>query len=212
MKYLFFLLTLVASGADAQTTTGRVKWKSASNANYIYTGEIKDGKPNGRGLAVSDPEGDKIVFAEFKDGMIDGRAVISQNTGAISVINYKENKPEGIGLIISPNGDLVYGNLAKDFFGEKATMVYADNTIAFGSVKNGKLNGRVISINSEGNIMEDRFYINDKANGPGYRYELESKELFEGVWENDKWVKDTTGNYPSFMPNPNFGSLVNSDA
>jgi hypothetical protein len=54
-------------------------------------------------------------------------------------------------------------------------------------------------------------YVDNIITGPGYEYQSKTKTMLEGIWENDKWVRASTGNYPSFMRNPNFGSITTDD-
>ncbi len=211
---LILSLVFVTTCSWAQTTTGRVRWKSASNIYYTYTGELKNGKPHGRGFARSEDEGDVWiqVFGEFKDGMIHGSTVIRHSTGKIIVANWKENKPEGYGVIITPDKTVEYGNFVSGQMEGKVIRLYADNKIFIDNIKNQASNGRVIIINPQGNIICDMIYANGEANGPGYQYEVEKKQMFEGIWENGNWVRATTGNYPSFMRSSRFRSSVTKDA
>ncbi|MGH2553895.1 MAG: hypothetical protein ACRDEB_09265 [Chitinophagaceae bacterium] len=214
MKQLFVLFSLfLCINVCAQITTGRVRWKSASNIYYTYTGELKDGKPHGRGFAISEDKGDAWihVFGEFKDGMIDGSTVILHSTGRIVVAKWKENKPEGTGVMILPGGNIDYGNFVNGKMEGKVTNLHNDNTIIIQDTRDGKTNGRAIMIFPDGKTITDRIYVNDTADGPGYQYDTKSKTMFEGIWKNGEWVKETTGNYPSFMRNKNFGSYTTED-
>ncbi len=207
--YVFCICIFISMNIDAQITTGRVRWKSASNISYIYTGELKDGKPHGRGLAISEPTGNIHVFGEFKNGMIDGSTVVRHSNGRIVVAKWKENKPEGTGVLITPENVFQYGNFVNGQLEGKVIRIQDDNRIIidFG-YKNGASYGRSIVINSNGLLLADKLYIDDTANGQGYQYEAKDKQKFEGIWEKGEWVRASTGNYPSFMRNPDFGSVV----
>ncbi|MBI5856384.1 MAG: hypothetical protein HZB42_01940 [Sphingobacteriales bacterium] len=211
--YFFCICIFISINTDAQITTGRVRWKSASNIYYTYTGELKDGKPHGRGFAISEDKGDIWiqVFGEFKDGMIDGSTVIRHSTGKIIVAKWKQNKPEGTGVIITPDENIEYGNFLNGIMEGRVINIHWNNKIVISNNKNGKGNGRAIVIAPDGNTITDRIYINDTANGPGYQYEVKNKQLFEGIWEKGDWVKATTGNFPSFMRNSRLSGAVKSD-
>jgi hypothetical protein len=196
---------------NGQVTTGKIKWLSASNVNYTYTGELLKGKPHGRGFAVSDSGGAIQVFGEFKNGMIDGSTVIRHSNGKIVVANWEQNKPEGTGVLITPDQDIDYGNFINGTMEGGVISVHLDNKIVIQNKRNGKTNGRAIVIEADGLTITDRIFINDIANGPGYQYQAKKKQLFEGIWENGEWVRETTGNYPSFMRNPDFGSSITTD-
>lgn len=211
--FIFFICAYITINTDAQTTSGRVRWKSASNIYYNYTGELKNGKPHGRGFAISEDTG-KIwikVFGEFKDGMIDGSTVIQHSTGKIVVARWKENKPEGTGVIITPDEDMDYGNFVNGVMEGRVMSVHWDNKIVIDNIKNGKSNDRAIVITTDGKSMTDRLYVDGIPDGPGYQYEVEKKQKFEGIWAKGEWVKASTGNYPSFMRSPGLGSVETSE-
>lgn len=214
MKYLFVLLALLtAAVTSAQITTGRVRWKSASNIYYNYTGELKDGKPHGRGLAISADTGKAWikVFGEFKDGMIDGSTVVEHSSGKIIVAKWKQNKPEGTGVIVTPGEDIDYGNFVNGIMEGRVTSIHWDNRIVIGNRKNGKTNGRTIVITTDGRMIKDGIYVNDTANGPGYQYDVDDKKLIGGTWGYDGLISTSVGDYPSFMRSKGFGSTVTSD-
>ncbi|HWR34038.1 MAG TPA: hypothetical protein VN451_10940 [Chitinophagaceae bacterium] len=208
---IFCICVFISTNIDAQTTTGRVKWKSASNIIYTYTGELLNGKPHGRGFAVSDSGGFVQVFGEFKNGMIDGSTVVRHSNGRIVVANWKQNKPEGTGVLIWPDEHIDYGNFVNGIMEGKVISVHDDNGILIDNIKNGIRNGRVIKVSSDGKNIYDNVYVDGQKNGQGYQYETDNKTMFEGIWENGEWVRATTGNYPSFMRNPDFSSNVTSE-
>lgn len=209
--FIFFIIGLIPSNTDAQITSGKVKWVSASNIKYNYTGELLNGKPHGRGFAVSE-KGEIEVFGEFKNGKIDGSTVIRHINGRIVVARWRENKPEGTGVLITPENLFQYGNFVNGQLEGKVIRIQDDNRIVIDfQLKNGASNGRAIVISKDGNFLTDKFYINDTSNGQGYQYEVDSKQKYEGIWKNGEWVRAATGNYPSFMRNKNFGSTATSE-
>lgn len=198
---------------SAQTTTGRAKWKNYKNIIYTYTGQLLNNKPHGWGFAVSDSaNGTFHVFGEFKNGLLEGSAVTRHSDGGIMVANYKENKAEGTGVIVNIGwGDIRYGNFVNGKMEGRVTRIYDDNRILIDYLKNDKSNGNVIEVDADGTTISDNMYVDGFGNGPGYEYHSKTKMMSEGIWEKGDWVRETTGNYPSFMRNPNFGSVTTDD-
>lgn len=199
--------------SSSQTTTGRAKWKNSRNIIYTYTGQLLNNKPHGWGFAVSDSgNGTFHVFGEFKNGMLEGSAVTRHTDGGIMLANYRENKAEGTGMIVNIGwGDIRYGNFVNGKMEGRVTRIYDDNRILIDYLKNDKSNGNVIEVDADGTTISDNMYVDGFGNGPGYEYHSKTKTMSEGIWENGDWVRETTGNYPSFMRNPNFGSITTDD-
>lgn len=198
--------------SSAQPTTGQVKWKSASNKIYTYSGQLLNNKPHGWGFAVLDSANGYIqMFAEFKNGMLDGSSVNWKTNGEILVTSYKGKYAEGTGVLISPEKDIYYGEFVNGWLKGRVTRICNNNEIVLDYFQKGKSNGNVILIDKEGTTISDNMYVDNIISGQGYQYQSKTKTMLEGIWENDEWVRATTGNYPSFMRNPNFGSVTTDD-
>lgn len=78
------LLYFISAAAVAQTTTSRLNWNGyGEGINFIYTGEIKDGVPDGKGLAISEGGGQMKYFGDFKQGKFEGTGVMLLEDGSI---------------------------------------------------------------------------------------------------------------------------------
>jgi antitoxin component YwqK of YwqJK toxin-antitoxin module len=208
LKFLF-LSILLAGGTHtrSQTITGGMKWKSAAGIDYIYSGEVKNGIPHGRGLAISVGGGDIKIFGDFKNGLVDGNATVFYSNGKVTMGRWKDGSANGPGVAFDMDQTLIYGNYSKGFFEGETTKIFKNSKIVITNLKDSKANGRTIIIDEAGTMLTDIIYINDLANGPGYQYEVEREKKFEGIWENGTWLRASTDNYPSFMRSAGFAGM-----
>ena len=132
-----------------------------------YTGEWKNGKPDGNGSLIyragSKSEGTDYV-GEFKNGMV-----------------------HGYGVSTSGKGDIYRGQWLNDKANGQGFMSLADGTVLEGEFKNNKLNGQGIAIGANGNREEGRFengqLVFGKASFPSgaiYEGQFVGKSLVEG--------------------------------
>ncbi len=89
----------------------------------------------------------------------------------------------------------------------KTIKIFNNNKIVIDHLKGSMSNGRAIVIDESGAIISDIVYENDLANGPGFQYEVVGKKKYEGFWENGKWLRSATTNYPSFISSYKFGGI-----
>lgn len=203
---LFSLLCLftVMQYGFAQTIGKIAKLKDAWGLTYNYSGEIKDGKPNGMGVAKYESGNVLRYVGQFVNGTYNGKGTMLFDDGAFLTGNWKNGKLNGMGTNLNADGSLYigeFGNGIKNGFG---TLIYKDNSFVKGNFKDDKMQGRIVNLWTDGNIISDIIYVNDKRNGTGYQYEAKSKKLYEGEWANDKWVQATTPTFTSFLKAPGF--------
>ncbi len=102
------LSNFIIFSATAQTTTGGMKWKSVIGIDYIYSGEINNEKPHGKGLAIA-VNGAVKVFGDFNNGLIEGNVFAFYNTGKITIAQWKNGYANGPGVAIEKDGAVYYG-------------------------------------------------------------------------------------------------------
>ncbi|MBK8951359.1 MAG: hypothetical protein IPM85_02355 [Chitinophagaceae bacterium] len=204
--YALSLIGFISFLATAQTTTGGMKWKSVIGIDYIYSGEINNGKPYGKGLAIA-VNGTVKIFGDFKNGLIEGNAFAFYNNGKIAIAKWKKGYANGPGVAIEKDGSLYYGTYVNGYMENKTIKIFNNNKIVIDHLKGSMSNGRAIVIEESGTIISDIVYENDLANGPGFQYEVDGKKKYEGFWENGKWLRAATTNHPSFIRSYNFGGM-----
>lgn len=174
------------------------------NITTWYVGELKNGKPNGLGVAVY-RSGTAIRYVgNFVNGKYEGVGTLLFKDSAFLTGEWKAGKLNGQGANFTTAKAFYQGDFVNGEKNGNGTLIYANNSFYQGSYKNDKQEGRVVSVGADGTIFNDNIYAGGKMNGQGYQYEVSSKKLFEGTWKDDKWVGATTGNYTSFLKNSDF--------
>ena len=148
MKYLFIILSILLLSSplfgQSKETSVLYKWKSGSRwvwksfgvdgIQTKYMGEIKNGKPDGRGIKLK-PDGGKYV-GEFKDGLPNGQGTETFSNGEKYIGEFKDGKFHGQGTKTWSDG--MYVGKYKD--GKLWTGIFYDKNrnISF-KVVNGRM-------------------------------------------------------------------------
>jgi len=194
---LFFVF--VTTILFAQNVNKIENLKDGWDVSYSYTGEIKDGKPSGMGVAKY-KSGNAIRYVgSFLNGMYNGKGTMFFKDGVFLTGEWKNGKLNGKGSFLSETGILYIGEFVNGLKQGKGILFYKDNGMMMGNFSNDKLNGRCIQIFADGSVVSDVNYKDDKRNGMGYQYEIKSKKLYEGEWSDDKWVQSGTPTFSSFL-------------
>ena len=203
----FTILFIAAFGflaLKAQSTRRLENQKDAWGLTYIYTGEVKNGKPNGMGVAKY-ASGNVVRYAgSFVNGFYTGKGTMFFDNGAFLTGNWSNGKLNGKGTNLTADGTLYIGDFADGIKSGKGILIYKDNSFVKGGFKDDKLSGRCVNLWTDGNIISDIFYDNDKRNGMGYQYEAKSKTTYAGEWKDDKWVQSASPNFTSFIKSADF--------
>ncbi|HKC37077.1 MAG TPA: hypothetical protein VKB95_13475, partial [Chitinophagaceae bacterium] len=185
--------------------------KDGWDLSYTYTGEVKDGKPNGMGVGKYKSGSVVRYVGSFVNGMYSGRGTMFFDKDAFLTGEWKNGKLSGKGVNLTENGTLYIGDFANGVKNGKGILFYKDNSVMTGSFLNDKFNGRCIQLWADGSIMSDADYRDDKRNGMGYQYETKAKKLYEGEWRNDTWVQAGTPSFNSFLKSSSFVGEVTDD-
>jgi len=105
-----------------------------------YTGEIKDGKPNGHGTLTADA--DNRYEGDFVDGRIEGRGKLYLPDGSVYEGEFKKNLINGYGVIVAKDGTRYEGQWKDGKMHGKGTFTAADGTRKSGYFEFGKYVGK----------------------------------------------------------------------
>lgn len=185
---------------QAQTTTGALKnQKDIWGTSYNYTGEIKNGKPNGFGVAVYN-NGYVLKFAgQFQNGVANGKGTMLKNNGVFLTGDWKDGKLNGKSANVNKEGVFYVGDMKDGLREGKGWMVLQSNAFYVGEFKNDTYDGMGIYGWENANILAQNTYLAGKRNGPGIEYEVDSDKIFEGTWKDGKWESASTIPFKSFM-------------
>jgi len=203
-KATLFLLLFITSCLFAQNIKKIDNLKDAWDLSYNYTGEVKDGKPNGMGVATYTSGTVTRYAGNFVNGFYSGKGTMFFKEGSFLTGEWKSGKLNGKGSNLTGSGSLYIGDFADGVKSGKGILFYKDNSVICGNYSNDKMNGRCIQIWTDGSIVSDIFYKDDKRNGLGYQYEVKTKKLYTGEWKDDKWLQAGTPSFSSFLSNTSF--------
>jgi hypothetical protein len=208
MKHVFFLTlaAIVSIEVIGQTTALLQNQTDAWGINYTYTGEVKNDKPNGMGIARYSTGNVVRYVGNFLNGSYNGKGTMLFNDGALLTGNWMNGTLNGKGTNLTKDGSFYAGDFANGVKNGQGILIYKENGFVKGGFMNDKLNGRCINIWTDGKIISEVEYANDKRNGTGFQYEATTKKIFEGEWRDDRWVHVTTGSYYGFLKHPDFTS------
>lgn len=207
---LFFILPFVAQ-LNAQNVKKIENLKDQWQLTFNYTGEVKDGKPNGMGVAKYASGNVVRYVGSFVNGMYNGKGTMFFDDGAFLTGMWKNGKLSGKGSNLNADGSLFIGEFSNGVKNGQGLLVFKDNSFVKGNYQDDKMSGRCINVWTDGTIVSDIIYANDKRNGPGYQYEAKSKKLYEGEWKDDKWAQAASPNFSSFLKSASFTGESTSD-
>lgn len=134
---LVLVLTfLLVSGGSSETVTDR-KYTLCTGLAGTYTGEWKDGRPEGRGTISLENGG--VYEGEWKDGEANGQGTIIWSSGAVYKGEWKDSQKNGQGTMVYETGDKYEGEWAGDNRNGRGTFTYSDGSVESGVWKDGKL-------------------------------------------------------------------------
>ena len=119
---------------------GKWKWYKTGNedTDYKYVGEIKNGKPNGRGVSTSTFYPGKKMEGEWKDGELHGQGKETVPYGGKYVGEYKNGRFHGQGTYTWSNGEKYIGEFKDGKFHGQGTKTWSDGMYV-GKYRDGKL-------------------------------------------------------------------------
>ena len=109
-SFLFFVILSTISIAQNVKRIENIKdgWDVSVN----YTGEIKDGKPNGMGVATYKSGNAKRYVGSFVNGMYNGKGTMFFDNGVFLTGEWKNGKLNGKGSFLSESGVFILAILS----------------------------------------------------------------------------------------------------
>ena len=98
--------------------------KDAWDISYTYTGEVKDGKPNGMGVAKYSSGNVLRYVGSFVNGIYSGKGTMFFNDGAFLSGEWKNGKLNGKGSNYNSSGGLYIGEFIQGAKSGKGVMFY----------------------------------------------------------------------------------------
>ena len=201
---LITVALIICTVVNAQTTKRLQKQTDTWGLEYTYTGEVKNGKPNGMGVAKYTSGNVVRYVGSFVNGVYSGRGTMLFDNGAFLTGTWSNGKLNGKGSNLTQDGALYIGDFADGLKNGKGIIIYKNNSFVKGGFKEDKMSGRCINLWEDGTIISDVVYADDKRNGTGYQYEAKSKTTYAGEWKDDKWVQSASPYFSSFVKQPGF--------
>ena len=120
-----------------------------------YIGEVKNGKPNGRGrlLYKGNLQGD-IYEGEFKNGDPHGKGKYYHRNGNIYVGDFVNDKADGKGIFYCNNGDRYEGEFKQDLREGKGIFYFSDGDRMMGDYHRDKPIGKHVILQSNGTVIQ----------------------------------------------------------
>jgi len=183
------------------TYHGQVTYTYANGDKYV--GEFKDGKFHGQGtfhyLANNQFKGGMYV-GEFRDNKKNGQGTYTSPNGEQYVGEYEDDKYQGQGTYTSPNGEKYVGGYKNDKYHGQGTYTWANGDVYVGAFKDGNKNGLGIMTLVDGSWHYGE-WKNNIPQGQGIRFYSDSGKREEGIWENDKFIREAKVNLPALNNN-----------
>lgn len=205
------LIALVAISmmltVQAQRTTGKLKdQKDVWGTTFTYSGEIKNGKPDGFGVAAYNNGYTLRYVGEFVNGVMSGKGTMFYEKGVFLTGDWKNGKMNGNGANVNKEGTFYMGGMKDGVRSGKGWLVLKSNGFYLGEFKNDTYDGMGIYGWGDGRTLGQNIYKDGKRNGPGFQYEAKTEQLFQGTWDDDKWQSASTAPFKSFMQGAGFKS------
>ena len=190
-----FLLLTVSISVHAQCLEGDCQnGKGKYDYGYaIYTGEFKNGEPEGKGL-MDYGNGEKYD-GTFKKGKEDGRGMYVKD-GQVKGVFYKD------GILIKKDEVMVVGGRPKldgcisgDCENGYGVAVFPSGNKYEGNFKNFRFHGKGRMTFTGGNILEGNFENNKPLSG-SFTYAKEEMN-FSGTFNDDGTPNTGTYSYPN---------------
>lgn len=159
------------------TVTGTKRFDSASK----YVGEWKNGLFDGKGTYFKTHEKDDC---EWKAGRKHGQCTITQKGKVVFSGQYRNDRREGFGKKLWPDGSIYEGEWKQDRCHGKGTMTYADGRAYAGDWQAGYYHGYGVFSWPSGDSFAGEFK-KGKREGRGV-YRWADGTQYAGTWQSGK--------------------------
>ena len=144
--------------------------------NYIYTGEVKGGIPNGKGKCVF--EDGSTYEGMFADGKQSGKGFRRFTNGNTYEGEYKDGERNGKGVFRWASGDIYEGDFIDNWRTGKGKYTWPGGTVYEGDFVENKMTGKGIKRFAGGDVLEGDF-VDGKCTGKG-KYTWKDGAVYEG--------------------------------
>ncbi|MBF0316119.1 MAG: hypothetical protein HQK52_22045 [Oligoflexia bacterium] len=142
-----------------------------------YTGEIKDGRPNGKG--VLNAKDSVRYIGSFKDGQKQGAFTVNYPDGSSNIQNYTDGKLVSIKF---PDNSIYEGDWSNHKKNGKGTLHYANGARYVGDWKDNKRNGKGTLYHVDGERYDGE-WKDGSENGKGTRCYANGNR-YDGEWKD----------------------------
>ena len=170
---------------------------SDNTGDGLYSGQVVDGIPSGRGKMVYDKG--YVYDGEWKNGLKNGQGIMdytiahSAYKGEIYEGGWVDGKRSGQGTLTYSNGQRYEGEWQNDFMEGQGTMIYFGGEVYKGSWIHGNRTGQGTMTYSNGDVYEGN-WLNNKRDGQGTMTYAENDPnymSYTGSWKNN--LRDGSG-------------------
>lgn len=187
--------------------------KEGQNGGPFYQGELREGKPWGRGRSQQ-PNGLTTYEGEFRDGKREGFGVSYYKDGnpcyagswkeglkeglgvsfrdsdhALHISQWKQGTPEAFVSLFDKEGNLRYGGRIEEGQKQGAGVSYScgDGTVFVGKWRDGQPTGVGSAFDREGNLLYYGGWKDGKREGHGTEFDPTGAIIFDGEWKDGKY-------------------------
>lgn len=180
---LLALIIIIAVFGNSTKNVENMAYDPEDAGAGIYTGEWKNGRPEGKGSIKWD-NGD-LYEGDWKDGKISGQGTYQWNDdGRVYIGGWVDYYCNGQGRMIYANGETYNGEWKDGLLNGQGTYTWSDGTTYTGEYKDGMRNGQGTLRFSSGETYTGEFK-DDRYNGQG-TYTWSDGRVFTGEWKDDK--------------------------
>ena len=186
--------------------------KEGQNGGPFYQGELREGKPWGRGRSQQ-PNGLTTYEGEFRDGKREALASPITRTAipatrapgkraqgglgvsfrdsdhALHISQWKQGTPEAFVSLFDKEGNLRYGGRIEEGQKQGAGVSYScgDGTVFVGKWRDGQPTGVGSAFDREGNLLYYGGWKDGKREGHGTEFDPTGAIIFDGEWKDGKY-------------------------
>ena len=130
----------LSSFSSKLTEVTDMRYNAGTSKAYwgLYTGTVKNKKPEGYGIWTGDEKG-RSYKGNWKNGKKDGEGTYDWPNGDLYMGNWKNDKADGKGKIWYDNGEEYLGSWSKGYAQGKGTYTFADGSYVVGTFNKGKV-------------------------------------------------------------------------
>ncbi|HET7832718.1 MAG TPA: hypothetical protein VFK88_07115 [Gallionella sp.] len=143
---------------------------------------------NGYGVFIS--QGGRKYVGDWKNGLPNGKGLllVKRSSGTARYIgSFKDDKRDGTGTILNPDGSIYIGEFRDDKMYGHGTMYYQDGTRYEGEFKADKLNGEGVLV-SPGKLRYEGSFKNNLPDGRGVLLNYINGSRKAGLFKEGKFL------------------------